>query len=76
MKPILSRKFRSEKDDSDDVSGNKIGATLVACEARGIICQNFDRRVDGQRWIFPAAMCRAMENLHSDMSYVLIGGQR
>ena len=45
MKPILSRKCRSEKDDFDGVSDNKIEATLVAREARGIICRNFDWRV-------------------------------
>ena len=33
-------------------------------------------RVDGQMWMFLAAMCRSIENLHSDISYVLIGGQR
>ena len=45
MKPILFQRCRSEKDDSDGVSVNKIGATLVAHEARGIICQNFDWHV-------------------------------
>ena len=34
------------------------------------------RRVDGQIWMLLVAMCRAIEKLHSDMSYVLIGGQR
>ena len=76
MKPILSRKCRSEKDDSNGVSGNKIRATLVAHEVRGIICQNFDRCINGQRWIFPTAICRAIENVHGDISYVLIEGQR
>ena len=33
-------------------------------------------RVDGQMWMFLAVMCRAIENLHDDISYVLIGGQR
>ena len=32
--------------------------------------------VDGQMWMFLAEMCKAIENLHSDMSYVLIGGHR
>ena len=32
--------------------------------------------VDGQIWMFLAEMCRAIENLHGDMSYVLIGGHR
>ena len=34
------------------------------------------RHVDGQMSMFLAAMCRAIENLHGDISYVLIGGQR
>ena len=34
------------------------------------------RRVDGQMSMFLAAMCRTIENLHDDISYVLIGGQR
>ena len=34
------------------------------------------RRMDGQMSMFLVAMCRAMENLHGDISYVLIGGQR
>ena len=68
MKLILFQRCRSEKDNSDGVDGNKIGATLVAREAHGIICRNFDRCV--------VAMCRVIENLHGDISYVLIGGQR
>ena len=50
MKPILFRRCRSEKDDFEGVGGNKIGATLVAREVRGIICRNFDRRVAAHRW--------------------------
>ena len=77
MKQILFRRCRSEKEDSDGVGGNKIGATLVAREARGIICQNFDRRMAARGWSnVLATMCRAIENLHGDISYVLIGGQR
>ena len=34
------------------------------------------RRVDGQLWMFLAVICRSIEYLHDDMSYVLIGGQR
>ena len=34
------------------------------------------QHVDGQMSMFLAAMCRAIENLHGDISYVLIGGQR
>ena len=50
IKPILFRKCRSEKDDSDDVDGNKSGATLVARETRGIICRNFDRHMAMRGW--------------------------
>ena len=42
MKPILFRRCRSKKLDSNGVGGNKIGATLVAHEASGRFCQNFD----------------------------------
>ena len=34
------------------------------------------QRVDGQMRMFPAYLCRGIEMLHSDMSYVLIGGQK
>ena len=34
------------------------------------------RRADGQMRNFLAALCRGIEKLHNDMSYVLIGGQR
>ena len=34
------------------------------------------RRVDGQMWMFLVAVCRSIEFLHDDRSYVLIGGQR
>ena len=50
MKLILSRKCRSEKDDSDGANSNKIEATLVAREARGIICRNFNQRVMARGW--------------------------
>ena len=50
MKPILFRRCRSEKDDSDGASSHKIGATLVAREAHGIICRNFDRCVAVHEW--------------------------
>ena len=45
MKPILFRKSRSEKDESDGGGGNKIEATLVVREARVNIGGNFDRCV-------------------------------
>ena len=37
--------------------------------------RNFDQCVDGQMWMFLAAMCRSIEYLHDDRSYVLIGDQ-
>ena len=76
MKPILFRKCRLEKEKFDGGRGNKIGVTLVAREACGKFGRNFDRHVDGQMRIFPAALCRGIEKLHGDGSYVLIGGQR
>ena len=38
MKPILFRKCRSEKEDSDGGGNNEIGVALVAHEARGRFC--------------------------------------
>ena len=32
------------------------------------------QRVDGQMMMIPTALCRSIENLPGDMSYVLIGG--
>ena len=48
----------------------------MAREARGIIRRNFDRCVDDQMSMFLAVMYRAIENLHGNISYVLIEGQR
>ena len=50
MESILFRRCRLEKDDCDDVGGNKIGAMPVACEACGVICRNFDWRIAVRRW--------------------------
>ena len=50
MKPILFQRCRSEKEDSDGVGGNKIGATLMAREVRGIICRNFDLCMAARGW--------------------------
>ena len=44
----------------------------MAHEACGKAAELFDRRVDGQMMMIPAALCRSVENLPSDMSYVLI----
>ena len=49
-KPILFQRCRSEKDDSDGANSNKIEATLVTREARGIICRNFNQRVMARGW--------------------------
>ena len=32
-------------------------------------------RVDGQMVMIPVALCRAVEDIHNNISYVLIGGQ-
>ena len=34
------------------------------------------RHVDGQMVKFPAALCKGIEKLHGDGSYVLLEGQR
>ena len=54
-----------------------IGAILKAREARGKAANSLTgvwRCMDGQMMMIPAALCRSVENLHGDMSYVLIGG--
>ena len=51
MKPILFWWCRSEKDDSYGVDSNMIGDALVTREARGVLCQNFDRRVAARGWL-------------------------
>nr|POE82969.1 hypothetical protein CFP56_14246 [Quercus suber] len=45
MRSILLQLCRSEKDDSDRGSDDRIGAILVACEAYGRFSQIFDRHV-------------------------------
>ena len=75
MKPILFWKSRSKKDESNGGEGNKIGATLVVCETHVKFVRNFDRCVDGQMKICLVALCRGIEKLHGDGSYVLIGGR-
>ena len=54
-----------------------IGAVLKVHEARGKATESLTsawQRVDDQMRMILAALCRSLENLHSDMSYVLIGG--
>ena len=49
----------------------------MAHEARGKAIESLAdtwQRVDGQMMMIPTALCRSVENLPGDMSYVLIGG--
>ena len=49
----------------------------MAREARGKAAESLTKawqRVDGQMRMIPATLCRSLEILHGDMSYVLIGG--
>ena len=74
IRPILFRRRRSEQVDSDDGGGELIGAVL---KARGNSAKSLTgtwKRVAGQMNWIPAALCRSLENLHDDMSYVVIGG--
>ena len=77
IRPILFRWRRSEQVDSDDGGGELIGAILKAREARGNSAESLTNaweRVAGQMYWILAALCRSLENLHGDMSYVVIGG--
>ena len=77
IRPILFRQRRSKQVDSDDGGGELIGAVLKAREARGNSAESLTgawQRVAGQMNWIPADLCRSLENLHSDMSYVVIGG--
>ena len=71
MRPILFWWCRLEKEDSDNGDDEMIGAIL---KARGRNYQIICRCVECQMMMIPAALCRSVENLHGDMSYVLIGG--
>ena len=51
-----------------------IGATQMARGKAGESLTGAWRRVRGQMMMIPAAMCRSVEYLHVDISYVLIGG--
>ena len=77
IRPILFRRRRSEQVDSDDGGGELIGAVLKARVARGNSAESLTgawKHVAGQMNWIPAALCRSLENLHGDMSYVVIGG--
>ena len=74
IRPILFRRRISEQVDSDDGGGELIGAVL---KVRGNSAESLTgawQRVAGQMNLIPAALCRSLENLHGDMSYVVIGG--
>ena len=71
MRSILFRWCRLEKDDSDNGSSETIKAIL---KARGRNCRIFNQHVEGQMMMILAALCRSVENLHGDMSYVIIEG--
>ena len=74
IRPILFRRRISEQVDSDDGGGELIGAVL---KARGNSAESLTgawQRVAGQMNWIPADLCRSLENLHGDMSYVVIGG--
>ena len=48
----------------------------MAREARGKAAESLTgawQRVDGQMMMIPVALCRSIEDLPGDMSYVLIG---
>ena len=77
IRPILFRRRRSKQVDSDDGGGELIGAVLKAREACGNSTESLIgtwQCVDGQMNWIPAALCRSLENLHGDMSYVVIEG--
>ena len=76
MRPIFLRLCRSEKVDSDDGGGELIGAILMAREARGQAAESLTgawKRVNGQMMMIPTTLCRLVEHLPGDRSYVLIG---
>ena len=50
-----------------------IEAILMACEVRGKLpLTDAWQRVDGEMMMIPVALCRSVEKLPDDMSYVLI----
>ena len=76
IRPFFLQLCRAEKDDSDEGGGELIGATLVAREARGHAAESLTsawKRVKGQLVVIPTALCRSVEDLPDDRSYVLIG---
>ena len=64
-----------EKDDFDDGDGELIRAILMVREVRGTAVESLTgvwRRMDGQMMMILAALCRSVEKLPGEMSYVLI----
>ena len=73
MRPIFLRLCRSKKDDSDDGSSELIGAILMAREQAAESLTGMWKRVNGQLMMIPTDLCRSVEDLPDDRSYVLIG---
>ena len=77
IRPILFRWHRSKQVNSDDGGSEVIEAILKARKARGKAAESLTdawQCMDDQMRMIPAALCRSLEYLHGDMSYVLIGG--
>ena len=49
-RPILFRVCRSEKDDFDSGSDDKIRVILMVHEAHGRFCRNFDQHLEVRGW--------------------------
>ena len=76
MRLIFLRLCRLEKGDSDYGDVELIGAILMAHEARGQVAESLTgawKRVNGQMMMIPTTLCRLVEDLPGDRSYVLIG---
>ena len=76
IRSIFLRLCRSKKEDSDDDGGELIEAILMAREAHGQATESLTcawKRVNGQLMMISAALCRSVEDLPGDRSYVLIG---
>ena len=74
MRPILFRQHRSEQDDSDDGSCEVIEVIL---NVRGKVVESLTGawwHMEGQMMKIPVALCRLIENIRGDISYVLIEG--
>ena len=50
-----------------------IGAILMARGKAAESLTDMWWRVDGQMMMIPTVLCRSIENLHGDISFVLIG---